>query len=122
MKPPAAQRVLRRLRRVHFWVAAVFTAYFVLLMATGVAIQHREYLGLERAAVSRRWLPSGYRPQEAEVRADIVITDLHSGRIFGPSGPLLADAAVAAWLALVLTGFAMSALSRRTRNNCKEKR
>ena len=102
------------LRRLHFWVGALFTACFLLLIVTGLMVGHRDLLALEQKTVSRRWLPRGYRPQDpdSEIRADIVLTDLHSGKLFGPKGPLLVDGAAAAWLIMMISGYGIQIVSR----------
>ncbi len=98
-----------RLRRFHRWVAAAFTLNFLLLAGTGFLVQHREWFRLEDKSVRRRWLPTGYRPSDpdSEIRADIVVADLHSGRLFGRYGPVVVDAAAAAWLLMMGSGAAM---------------
>ena len=95
------------LRRLHFWTGAILTLNFLLLAATGTLIQHREFFGLEERTVSRKWLPAGYRTQDpdTEIRADIVVTDLHSGRMFGAAGRLAVDLAAAGFVLMIATGF-----------------
>lgn len=122
--PAAAARAFRRsragrwLRKLHVWIAVLFTAQFVVVVATGLLVQYREFFGLDRATVSRRWLPHAYRPldPDTQVRADIVVTDLHSGRLFGPKGPLFVDLAVLAWIVMMATGYGMVYVSRRRSN------
>ena len=79
------RRLLRFVRKLHIWVGLSAALYFMLIAATGVMINHREGLLLEDRTISRRWLPSNYRPDDgiAGVRADIAVADLHSGLIFG---------------------------------------
>ena len=102
------------LRRLHSWLGMLFTVFFLLLVVTGVLVQHRERFGLADKAVSRRWLPAGYRSNDPgpDVRADIVITDLHSGRLFGPHGPLAMDLAAAAWALMMASGYGIQWASR----------
>jgi hypothetical protein len=60
---------------------------------------------LEERFISRRFLPSSYRANDGnEVRSDIVVTDIHSGRILGQSGLLIVDALTIAWFLLLGTG------------------
>lgn len=96
-------------------LGVVLGAFFFLLAATGLLVQHRERLRLPERSVSRRWLPAGYRPQDpdTEIRADIVLTDLHSGRIFGPKGPLVVDAVTTAWLLMIASGYILAFVRRR---------
>jgi uncharacterized iron-regulated membrane protein len=117
-KPNGRTRPGRLLRKVHLWVAVLFTTHFLLLAVTGVLVQHRELFGLERTTIPRSWLPAGYRPLDPDtgIRADIVITDLHSGKLFGAKGPLVVDLAVLAWIVIMASGFGMILAARR-RNN-----
>jgi hypothetical protein len=95
-------------RTLHISVGVVFALYFLMLAVTGVMINHSTDWGLTERYVSRRYLPSDYRPLDGEEsRLDIVITDLHSGRIFGVTGRWLPDV-VAAFLAVsILSGVGM---------------
>ncbi len=117
--PPNGQRqakngTSRIIRRLHFWFGALLTINFVVLVATGLLVQHRAFFRLEERTISRKWLPAGYRPQDpdSEIRADIVITDLHSCRLFGPRGPLIVDAAAAGLLWMIASGFSMQLVCR----------
>ena len=102
------------LRRVHFWMGVAFTANFLVILLTGLMVQHRSWFGLEAKTVGRRWLPTAYRMEDtdSEIRADIVVTDLHSGKLFGPKGPLVVDAAAAAWLLMMISGYGVQLVSR----------
>ncbi len=107
------------LRRLHFWIGALLAANFALVAVTGLLIQHREYFGLDRKTVNRRWLPEGYRPNdpECEIRADIVVTDLHSGHLFGRWGPVAADASAAGVLFMIASGFWMRLICKESRKH-----
>jgi uncharacterized iron-regulated membrane protein len=107
------RRLLRFIRKLHIWVGLSSALYFMLIAATGVLINHREGLRLEERAVSRSWLPGGYRPQDgAAVRADIVVTDLHSGLIFGKVGAPVLDFVAAVWFISIISGVSMLVLRR----------
>jgi uncharacterized iron-regulated membrane protein len=80
----------------------------LLLITTGLLIQHRGFFRLENRYVSRRFLPSAYRREDGpEVRSDIVVTDLHSWRILGTTGALILDAVTVGWSVLLITGVTM---------------
>lgn len=106
--------LVRVLRRMHSLIGIVSTLNILLLITTGFMIQHREELKLENRIVSRQFLPNSYRPMDGEdgVRGDIVVTDLHSGRLLGKRGTLILDAMTVAWLVLVITGVLMFAIRR----------
>jgi uncharacterized iron-regulated membrane protein len=91
----------------------------LIILATGLLVQHRERFHLDERLVSRFWLPDSYRPQDGPegVRADIVITDLHSGRIFGPTGVLVVDGLALGWLLLLLSGVVLYFVSRWRKEN-----
>jgi hypothetical protein len=77
----------------------------LLIVTTGLLIQHRDFFKLENRYVSRRFLPSGYRAEDGpEVRSDIVVTDLHSCRILGTTGAVILDVVAVGWLVLLITG------------------
>lgn len=98
-------------RRVHATLGLISALNLFLLISTGLLLQHAAALRLDERGISRRFLPSGYRPQDGEfqVRADIVITDLHSGRLFGTAGRLFLDVVTLAWLTMLTTGLVMYA-------------
>lgn len=101
--------------RVHIVIGLVFALYFLMLAVTGVMIHHSDGWGLTEKYVSRSYLPSNYRPLDGnETRLDIVITDLHSGRIFGVTGRWLPDLVAGFWTVSILTGIGM-VLWRKTR-------
>src|SRR5262245_40040899 len=91
------------LRRLHAIVGIVSSVNLIILLASGFLIQHRETFRLEDRFVGRALLPDSYRPADGPsgVRADIVATDLHSGRIFGPVGLLVLDVITVFWAILL---------------------
>ena len=96
-------------RRLHAALGLISAFNLVLLISTGFLLQNRELLRLDERTVSRRILPSFYRPEDPgrRVRADIVVTDLHSGRLLGAAGALLLDTVTLVWLGMLATGLAM---------------
>lgn len=100
--------ILRGKRRLHITIGLVFGLYFLLLGVTGVMINHADDWGLTTRSVSHRYLPGGYRAQDGDAtRLDIVIADLHSGRLFGRYGHWLPDLVTAFWVISILTGVGM---------------
>lgn len=101
--------IMRLLRRIHATVGIVSTLNILLLIGTGLLIQNRETFRLEDKYVSHRLLPSSYRPRDVElgVRSDIVVTDLHSGRILGQQGVWIVNGLAVAWLVLAVSGVVM---------------
>lgn len=107
------RQLLRLIRRLHLYLGLGAALYFMLIAATGVALNHRDGFHLEDHYLSRSWLPSSYRPQDAaEVRSDIVIGDLHSGLIFGPVGAPIMDVVATIWFLSLLTGISLALLGR----------
>lgn len=96
-------------RRLHALVGIVSSLNLLLLIGSGLLLQHASLLRLDEKTVSRSVLPSSYRPQDGNsgVRADIFVTDLHSGRLLGTTGTVVLDVVTFAWLALLLTGVVM---------------
>jgi uncharacterized iron-regulated membrane protein len=118
------RQLLRLIRRLHLYLGLGAALYFMLIAATGVALNHRQGFHLEDHYLPRTSLPSSYRPQDgAEIRSDIVIGDLHSGLIFGRVGAPVMDVVAAVWFLSLLTGISLAFLGRslhgekRTANN-----
>jgi hypothetical protein len=115
------RRLLRAVRRLHLYLGLAAALYFMLIAATGVALNHRAGLRLEDRYISRSWLPSSYRPQDGvEVRSDIVVGDLHSGLIFGRIGAPMMDVVATVWFLSLLSGLSLAALGRSLHNNGRE--
>lgn len=108
------RRLFRWKRRLHISVGLFFALYFLLLAFTGVMINHAGDWNFGEHYVSRRYLPSSYRPQDGDAtRLDIVSTDLHSGRLFGPNGHWIPDLVTGFWVVSILTGVGMLVFRRR---------
>jgi hypothetical protein len=104
------------LRKAHSITGLILCLNLMLIVLTGLMVQHRDLLKLENHYVSRSVLPSAYRPTDGtEVRMDIVVTDLHSGRIFGPWGIVLVDVIAGAALLLAISGVVTYAITARGR-------
>jgi len=115
----ATSRARSWVRRLHALVGLIAALNLLLLLGTGLLLQHRDVFRLDERMVSRRVLPRSYRPQDGEegVRADIVTTDLHSGRLLGRTGALVLDAVTLGWFALLLSGLVMYTAGRRRNGN-----
>lgn len=103
------------LYRLHTISALIVAAWLVLLAATGVAINHQEALELAELQVSDSYLPGYYRPdyRTGSTPALIILTDIHSGRIFGDYGHLITDAIALLIVFSVITGFASYRMRKR---------
>ena len=109
----ARRTLVRVIRRLHLYLGLGAALYFMLIAATGVALNHREGFHLEEHYFTRGWLPESYRPQDGdEVRADIVVADLHSGLIFGKVGGPVMDVVATVWFLSLLTGLSLAVLGR----------
>ena len=104
-----ASRPSKWVRRVHAFLGIVSALNLLLLISTGFLLQHAALLRLDEKTIPRDWIPSSYRPHDGSfgVRADIVVADLHSGRLFGTVGTLTLDVITLAWLIMLTTGLVM---------------
>src|SRR3970282_1633924 len=82
-----------RLYRVHVVTGLVAALWLLLVAITGVLINHQEALGLLDMEVSDAYLPDYYRAdvRTGRTRLNIIVTDLHSGRLFGAHGHWVGD-------------------------------
>src|SRR5882672_4016115 len=108
-------------RRVHAIVGLISAFNLFVLISTGFLLQHSALLRLDERMLTRKILPSGYRPQDGGggVRADIVVADLHSGRLFRVAGGLALDTITLAWLVMLATGLVMYLSSQRTNGRAR---
>ena len=132
LEPPAklcsSTRRSQWSRRVHAVLGILSAFNLFVLITTGFLLQHSTLLRLDERSLTRRLLPSGYRPQDggSGVRADIVVADLHSGRMFGVVGALFLDAVTLVWLVMLTTGVVMYLSKQRAngkalaRGSCEE--
>jgi uncharacterized iron-regulated membrane protein len=113
---------------VHALLGIISAFNLFVLITTGFLLQHSTLLKLDERSLTRRLLPSGYRPQDGGigVRGDIVVADLHSGRMFGVAGALFLDAVTLVWLVMLTTGVVMYLSKQRAngkalaRDACEE--
>src|SRR6266481_7617692 len=108
-------------RRVHAVLGIISALNLFVLITTGFLLQHSTLLRLDERMLTRKMLPAGYRPQDggSGVRADIVVADLHSGRLFGVAGALALDIITLAWLVMLATGLVMYLSNQRTNGRAR---
>src|SRR6266850_2283941 len=121
---PETVRTARRrpwVRRLHAILGLLSAFNLLVLISTGFLLQHSTLLRLDERMLTRKMLPNGYRPQDGGrgVRADIVVADLHSGRLFGVAGALALDIITLAWLVLLATGLVMYLSNQRTNGRAR---
>ena len=95
--------------KIHVVTGLAAALWVLLLAVTGVMINHQESLGLLDAEISDKYLPDSYRAdvRTGTTRLNIIVTDLHSGRIFGAQGTWVSDL-IALFLFVSLTSGAFS--------------
>jgi uncharacterized iron-regulated membrane protein len=127
LEPPAKLCLSARrrpwVRRVHAALGIVSALNLFVLITTGFLLQHSALLKLDERSLTRKILPSGYRPQDvgSGVRADIVVADLHSGRMFGVAGALFLDAVTLVWLVMLATGVVMYLFKQRVNGKAPDR-
>ena len=104
-----------RLYRIHVVTGLAAAVWFFLMAVTGVLINHQESLGLLDAEISDRYLPGQYRADSrtGATRLNILLADLHSGRIFGSQGHWVSDLVALLLIVSLLTGFLSHRLKKR---------
>jgi hypothetical protein len=110
-------------RRVHALVGIVSSVNLLVLIGSGLLLQHASLLRLDEKTITRAILPKSYRQQDGDsgVRADVFVTDLHSGRLLGTTGTVVVDVLTLGWLTLLLTGVVMYAGKPRAKTTGTEK-
>ena len=104
-----------RLYRIHVVTGLAAAVWFLLIAVTGILINHQESLGLLDAEISDRYRPGYYRADSrtGATRLNILLADLHSGRIFGSQGHWVSDLVALFLIVSLLTGFASHRLKKR---------
>ena len=104
-----------RLYRIHVVTGLAAAVWFLLMALTGILINHQESLGLLDAEVSDSYLPGYYRSdaRTGTTRLNIIITDLHSGRILGSQGGWLSDLVALLLIVSLLSGFGSHQMKKR---------
>ena len=107
--------------KVHMATGLVAALWVLLLAVTGVMINHQKSLGLLDAEISDNYLPDSYRAdvRTGTTRLNIIVTDLHSGRIFGAHGTWVSDL-IALFLFVSLTSGAFSYWIKRRLQRCNQ--
>jgi len=103
------------LYRTHVLTGLAAAVCFLLMALTGVLINHQESLGLLDVEISDRYLPGYYRAdaRTGTTRLNILITDLHSGRILGSRGNLASDLIALLLIVSLASGVASHRLKKR---------
>lgn len=112
-----------RWRSIHMVSGLIVGLWFVMLAITGILVGHQTDLGLTEVEVSNRYLPSHYTTEFSPdtTRLNILLTDLHSGRILGErGGRALNDLAGLLVLISVASGFYAFRLRKKALRLCLE--
>jgi len=111
------------LYRAHVVTGLAAAVWFLLMALTGVLMNHQESLGLLDAEISDRYLPDYYRAdtRTGATRLNILLTDLHSGRILGSRGNLVGDLIALLLIISLASGVASHRIKKRVQAvNLKE--
>lgn len=103
--------------RVHMVTGLIAAAWLLLIALTGILINHQEQLKLWEIEVKDSYLPGGYRTdvRDGATPLNVILTDIHSGRIFGLTGVLLWDVIAVLLIISITTGaFGYSAKRKMT--------
>ena len=111
------------LYRVHVVTGLAAAVWFLLMALSGVLMNHQESLGLLDAEISDRYLPDYYRAdaRTGATRLNILLTDLHSGRILGSRGNLVSDLIALLLVVSLASGVGSHRIKKRVQTaNLKE--
>ncbi|OFV98095.1 MAG: hypothetical protein A3F68_05555 [Acidobacteria bacterium RIFCSPLOWO2_12_FULL_54_10] len=92
--------------RIHMVTGLIAAAWLLLIALTGILINHQEVLKLWEIDVKDSYLPGGYRTdvRDGATPLNVILTDIHSGRIFGLTGILLWDVIAVLLIVSITTG------------------
>lgn len=104
-----------RLYRIHVVTGLAAAVWFLLMALSGVLINHQDSLGLLEVEISDHYLPDYYRAdaRTGTTRLNILLTDLHSGRIFGDRGAWVSDLIALLLVVSLTSGVASHWLKKR---------
>ena len=107
------------LYKVHIATGLVAALWLLLIAVTGVLINHQEEMGLWDIEISDQYLPNSYRAdvRTGATRLNVIVTDLHSGRIFGVHGNLLGDLIALLLVLSIVSGSFCYGTKRRLANS-----
>ena len=116
------RKAAARWRNLHLVTAFVVAAWLLLLTATGVVVNHQTDWGLDEIEVRNAYLPGHYTTEFSpdSTRLNVVITDLHSGRLFWEQGKLITDAIGLLVFLSVFSGFYAFRLRKKVVRLCRE--
>ncbi len=118
-------KLYRFMRGLHITTGLIAALGLFIIAVTGIMINHQEELGLLDLEVDDKYLPDYYRAdfRSGSTRLNIIITDIHTGKILGSKGYLLSDLLGAMLLISALSGTYAYFYGRRVkRKNGFEKR
>lgn len=118
-------RLYKFMRGLHITTGLAAALGLSIIALTGILINHQEELGLLDLEVDDKYLPDYYRAdlRTGSTRLNIIITDIHTGKILGSKGYLLGDLLGAMLIISALSGTYAYFYGRRIkRKNGLEKR
>lgn len=105
-RPSLRRRLLKWHARIGVWIAT----FLLIVILTGIALNHQDALGIHNASTSSDWVLDWYYGDVADNRrpASIpisrVLLDIHTGNAFGISGTLMLDITSVLLLFLIGSG------------------
>ena len=116
------RKAAARWRNLHLVSAFVVAAWLLMMTATGVVVNHQTDWGLDEVEVRNTFLPGHYTTEFSpdSTRLNVVVTDLHSGRLFWEQGKLITDAIGLLVFLSVFSGFYAFRLRKKVVRLCRE--
>ncbi|MBI1746974.1 MAG: hypothetical protein HYR55_10355 [Acidobacteria bacterium] len=106
-------------KKLHLIIGMIGAVWLLFMSVTGILINHQEPLGLGDREISDRFLPTSYRAdvRTGSTRWNVVLADLHSGRIFGRYGYMISDIIGGLLILSVLSGAFMYFFTKHLKTN-----
>ena len=111
MKKKKRRKLTQHIYHWHYRIGLVLAFFLLILLVTGIALNHNADLNLHHISLDWQWLRDWYGMAEPvgeelpeTLTLDRVLLDIHTGQLFGSGGRYLTDLVALLLLWLVVSG------------------